>query len=41
MLGKALFWLGVIVVVLWILHHPAQASGDVHSVGDFLSSLSS
>lgn len=41
MIGKVLFWGGVILAVLWVVHHPVQASNDVHSVGAFLSGLAS
>ena len=30
------FWL---LVVLWIVHHPTQASNDVHGAGHFIASL--
>lgn len=40
-IGRVLFWGGVILAVLWVVHHPLQASNDVNSVGTFLSVLMS
>ena len=27
------------LVFLWIIHHPTQASNDVHSIGHFINGL--
>lgn len=32
-------WVIAILLVLWIVHHPDQASTDIHGVGAFLDSF--
>jgi hypothetical protein len=34
-------WLIVALIVWWVIKHPTPASNDVHSIGDFFSSLTS
>jgi hypothetical protein len=32
-------WLIVILIALWVIHNPGQASADVHNLGSFLDSF--
>jgi hypothetical protein len=39
MIGRVVFWTAVILAVLWVIHHPAQADTDVKNIGSALSGL--
>lgn len=38
-LSTVIGWIVVILLVLWVIHHPQQASTDVHNFGAALNSL--